>query len=85
MKIPLSVFKSEIKIELTLKKIYFLFLLCFKIAKKIVYSNASSIRTETQLSFYLFCVKSDASSMLTGNDIGGKHSLKLKNSLRTGD
>ena len=33
MKIPLLVFMSEIKIELTLKKSNFLFLLCFKIAK----------------------------------------------------
>ena len=33
MKIPLLVFISEIKIDLTLKKSNFLFLLCFKIAK----------------------------------------------------
>ena len=33
MKIPLLVFMSEIKIDLTLKKSNFLFLLCFKIAK----------------------------------------------------
>ena len=33
MKIPLWVFMSEIKIDLTLKKSNFLFLLCFKIAK----------------------------------------------------
>ena len=32
MKILLLVFTSEIKIDLTLKKSYFLFLLCFKIA-----------------------------------------------------
>ena len=32
MKIPLLVFMSEIKIDLTLKKSNFLFLLCFKIA-----------------------------------------------------
>ena len=32
MKILFFVFKSEIKIDLTLKKPYFLFLLCFKIA-----------------------------------------------------
>ena len=31
--IPLVVFMSEIKIDLTLKKSNFLFLLCFKIAK----------------------------------------------------
>ena len=35
MKIPLLVFMSEIKIDLTLKRSNFLFLLCFKIAKKI--------------------------------------------------
>ena len=33
MKIPLLVFMSEIKIDLTLKKSNFLFLLCFKNAK----------------------------------------------------
>ena len=33
MKIPLLVFMSEIKIDLTLKKSNFLFLLCFKPAK----------------------------------------------------
>ena len=33
MKIPLSVLMSETKIDLTLKKSNFLFLLCFKIAK----------------------------------------------------
>ena len=32
MKIPILVFMSEIKIELTLKKLNFLFLSCFKIA-----------------------------------------------------
>ena len=32
MKLLLSVFMSEIKIDLTLKKSNFLFLLCFKIA-----------------------------------------------------
>ena len=33
MKIPILVFMSEIKIDLTLKKSNFLFLLCFKTAK----------------------------------------------------
>ena len=33
MEIPLLVFMSEIKIDLTLKKSNFLFLLCFNIAK----------------------------------------------------
>ena len=33
MKIPLLVFMSEIKIDLTLKRSNFLFLLCFKITK----------------------------------------------------
>ena len=33
MKNPFLVFMSEIKIDLTLKKSIFLFLLCFKIAK----------------------------------------------------
>ena len=33
MKFPLLVFMSEIKIDLTLKKSNFLFLLCFKFAK----------------------------------------------------
>ena len=33
MKIPLLVFMSEIKIDLTVKQSNFLFLLCFKIAK----------------------------------------------------
>ena len=33
MKIPLLVFISEIKIDLTLRRSNFLFLLCFKVAK----------------------------------------------------
>ena len=44
MKILLLVFMSEIKIDLTLKKSNFLFLLCFKIA--IIYFNASAITTK---------------------------------------
>ena len=48
VKIPLLVFMSEMTIDLTQKKSNFLFLLCFKLGKKSVYSNASAITTETQ-------------------------------------
>ena len=40
MKILLLLFMSEIKIDLTLKRSNFLFLLCFKIATNIVYKSA---------------------------------------------
>ena len=68
----LLVFMSEIKIDLTLKKSHFLFLLCFKIA--IINSNASAITTEKQLLFY---IQSEASSVFTGYDTGCKRSLQL--------
>ena len=54
MKILLLVFMSEIKIDLTLKKSNFLFLLCFKIAMiKFIpeITPASAITTEKQLLF----------------------------------
>ena len=42
MKIQLLVFMSEIKIDLTLKKSNFLFLLCFKVAKIKLFQCASN-------------------------------------------
>ena len=77
MKIPLLVFISEIKIDLTLKKSNFLFLLCFKIAK----IKFLLMRQLSQL-FYSFYIKSDASSIFIRYDIGCKQSLQLKNSLK---
>ena len=79
MKIPLLVFMSEIKIDLTLKKSNFLFLLCFKIAKiKFILMRQPS---QQRYSFFSFYIKSDASSLFIGYDIGWKRSLQLKNSL----
>ena len=51
MKILLLVFMSEIKIDFTLKKSNFLFLLCFEIAIIKFIPNASVITTEKQLLF----------------------------------
>ena len=66
MKILLLVFMSEIKIDLTLKKSNFLFLLCFK--------NAIIKFIPMRQSFY---IKFDASSVFTGYDSGCKLSLQL--------
>ena len=77
MKLLLVVFMSEIKIDLTLKKSKYLFLLCFKIAiiKFIPISQQS--RQRNSFFFWSFYIKSDASSMFTGYDTGWKHSLQL--------
>ena len=64
VKIPLLVFMSEIKIDLTLKKSNFLFLLCLK-SIKIVYSRGSAIWTRQKVfPSRQVCVKFDASSLL---------------------
>ena len=47
-----------------------------------VYSNVSAIRTEKQFFSYLFCFKVDVFSVFTCYDIGCKHDLQLKNSLK---
>ena len=65
-------FMSEIKIDLTLKKSNFLFLLCFKIAiiKFIPMRQQSGQRN----SFFSSRFKSD---LFTGYDTGCKHGLQL--------
>ena len=63
--IPLLVFMSEIKNDLSLKKSNFLFLFYLKVA--IIY-----------IFLYPFCVKFDAFSVFTGYGFGCKHSLQLK-------
>ena len=82
MKIPLLVFMSEIKIDLTLKKSNFLFLLCFKIAKiKFIPMRQQSQQRNSFFSSF-FYIKFDASGAFTGYDTGCKQSLQLKNSLK---
>ena len=73
MKILLLVFMSEIKIDFTLKKSNFLFLVCFKSAIFQCVSN----HAEKQFLFYSFYIKFDASSVFTGHDTGCKRSLQL--------
>ena len=76
MKILLLVFLSEIKIDLTMKKSNFLFLLCFEnaIFKFVPICQQSR---QKQLLFYLFYIKFDASRVFTGYDTGCKLSLQL--------
>ena len=71
MKILFLEFMSKIKVDLTLKKSNFLFLLCRQIAVISIYSNTLTITTETQLLLWSFKVKFDTSRVLTGYDIGG--------------
>ena len=86
MEIPLLVFMSELKNDLSLKKSNFLFFFFFffffllKNCNNLVYSNASAFRTETQPFPLPFCVKFDAFSVFTGYVLGWRHSLQLKNS-----
>ena len=79
MKIPLLVFMSEIKIDLTLKKSIFLFLLCFKIAK----IKCILIRQPSQQRYSFFSSHFTLNLMLPacllGMILGCKPSLQLKN------
>ena len=77
MKILLLVFMSEIKIDLTLKKSTFLFLLCFKIA--IIKFIPMSQQSRQRHSFFSsrFTPNFYASSVFTGYDTGCKRSLQL--------
>ena len=70
MKISLLVFMSEIKIDLTLKKSIFLFLLCFKIA--IIKFIPMHQQSRQRNSFFSSCFTSNlmASSVLIGYDTG---------------
>ena len=70
------VFMSEIKIDLTLKKSNFLFLLCFKIAIIKFIPMRQQSRGKTA-SFLVVYIKFDASSVFTGYDTGCKQSLQL--------
>ena len=68
---------SEIKIDLTLKKSNFLFLLCFKIAIiKFIPMRQQSRQRNSFFSSRL-TIKFDASSVFTGYDTGCKRSLQL--------
>ena len=77
MTILLLVFMSQIKIDLTLKKSNFLFVLCFKNAIFKFIPNAPAITTEKQFLFLSFYIKCDASNVFTGYDTGCKRSLQL--------
>ena len=66
MKIPLLVFMSEIKIDLTLKKSNFLFLFCFKIAKLSLFLCINHRSRDTASFLESFYIKSDASSVFIG-------------------
>ena len=81
MKIQLLVFISEIKIDLTLKKSNFLFLLCFKIAKIKLLQCVNNHDREIA-SFLVVLHQFDASGEFTGYDTGCKLSLQLKNRLK---
>ena len=76
MKILLLVFMSEIKIDLTLKKSNFLFLLCFKIAI-IKFIPMRQLSRQRNSFFSSRFTSNDASSVFTGYDTGCKHSLQL--------
>ena len=82
MKIPLLVFMCEIKIDLTLKKSNFLFLLCFKLAKIKFILLLQQSRQRNSFYSSRFYIKFDTSSVFTGYDTGCKQSLQLKNSLK---
>ena len=77
MKILPLVFMSEIKIDLTLKKSNFLFLLCFKIAMIKFIPMRQQSRQRNNFFSSRFFIKCDASSVFTGYDTGCKHSLQL--------
>ena len=74
MKILLLVFLSEIKIDLTLKKSFFLFLLCFKIA--IIKFMPMRQHSRQRNSFFSSRFTSN-SSVFNGYDTGCKRSLQL--------
>ena len=74
MKILLLVFMSEIKIDLTLKKSNFLYLLCFKIAIIKFIPMRQQSRQRNSFFFYSFYIKFGASSVFTGYDTGCKRS-----------
>ena len=76
MKIPILVFMSEIKIDLTLKKSNFMFLLCFKIAKFI------PIRQESRQRNSLFSSRFTSNLMPPACLLGMILRLQLKNSLK---
>ena len=78
VKIPLLVFMSEIKNDLSLKKSQIFYFFLLKNCNNLVYSNASAFMTVTQLFPYPFCVKFDAFTVFTGYVLGCKHSLQLK-------
>ena len=66
MKIPLLVFMSEIKIVLTLKKLNFLFLLCFKIAN----IKFTPIRQPSQQRYSFFSSRFTSNLMLPACLVG---------------
>ena len=71
------VFMSEIKIDLTLKKSNFLFLLFFKIAIIKFIPMRQQSRQRNRFFSSLFYIKCEASSVFTGYDTGCKRSLQL--------
>ena len=77
MKILLLVFMSEIKIDLTLKKSIFLFLLCFKIATIKFISMLSGFTTEKQLLSSRFTLNLMLPACLLGMILVVKRSLQL--------
>ena len=82
MKIQLLVFMSEIKIDLTLKKSNFLFLLCFKIAKiTFILMRQPSQKRYNFFSSH-FTLNPMLSACLLGMILVGKQSLQLKNILK---
>ena len=73
MKIPLLVFMSEIKIDLTLKKSNFLFPLCFKIAK----FKFIPMRQQSRQRNSFFSSRFTSNLMLPVCLLGMKNSLKF--------
>ena len=86
MKIPLLVFMSEIKFDLTLKKSNCLFLLCFKIAKiKFILMRQPSQQRYSFFSSHFtlnLMLPACLLGMILVANIGCKQSLQLKNSLK---
>ena len=78
MKIPILVFMSEIKIDLTLKKSNFMFLLCFKIAK----IKFIPIRQESRQRNSLFSSRFTSNLMLSACLLVMILRLQLTNSLK---